>query len=1130
VGFDAAACRRSEALSPLGRLLVKPDFIDNRDGNTLHRALLQYLAAQRESGDPVEDLWIASAYFNPEGLELLADETQHVPRIRLLLGAEPTPEPLRHVRKPGDPDEPEFTRHEVQLALLRLVEGLRRDRNWLPFTQHSVTAVRRLIEFLRSGRVEVRRYTQHFLHAKAFIFRANSRGFVSGSSNLTRAGLRSNLELNLGHYDVPMVEKVDSWFQELWDEAEAFDLAAIYEHLLDEFTPYQIYLKILFTLYGSELEEEEEPSGELGLTNFQRHGVWRAQRILERCGGVLIADSVGLGKTFIAGDLIRRYRERRQRVLLITPAALRDGTWRRFLHRHQLMVDMVSFEELAADRQLGGAHEKLASPIEEYALVVVDEAHHYRNPDAPARAGVLRRLLSGPRRDLVLLTATPVNNSLWDLYHLLRFFIKQDAFLADRGILSMRRRFEEAMRVEPGQLSPDMLYPVIDATTVKRTRQFVKKHYENDSIRGPDGRLVPIRFPKPVASTLDYDFDDVLPGFFDRFEADLMPGNHVPPRLTMARYQPERYPRGNPIEAEDTALVGLLRSSLLKRFESSTHAFMRTCRRMVFQHEAFLKALDRGYVTTTELLREWSAADDEEDFEEFLEGHDGAADAAQFDLVTLRRDVENDLEIFRDYVRLTENIRADRDPKLARLVIELIAIADEADREGLDSLDKRQLRKVLVFSQYAETIDWIQSFVADQVHRLPQLTPFAGRLIAVAGSTGGDDGRREAAIFGFAPISSGAPPGLDGDLYDLLLSSDVLAEGVNLQQCRNIINYDLPWNPMRLVQRHGRVDRIGSPHKAVYLRTFFPERGLDRLLRLEERIRYKLAQAAASVGLDGAPIVGAPVREASFTETREEIERLRREETEIFERGGTRSAAQTGEEYRQELRKALARMRDEIEAIPWKAGSGMRKGTRSGHAFAAMVDERVYLRFVPLLESEPVDSEEGAVLRMIEATPETPTHLTDTMRDLAFPAWDRARQSIYAAWMHETDPANLQPRLRPLNRQIANHLRETPPDVLDEPALHRVLDAVESPWSRREETALRSVYEHPYATAIERSNALLAEVRRLGIEPFKAPEPLPPIADADIHLVAWLAIEADSDAGPRFELGDRQGIEAAGLI
>src|SRR5436190_2209872 len=135
-------------------------------------------------------------------------------------------------------------------------------------------------------------------------FRTASGGLVTGSSNLTYAGLRKNLELNLGHFDVPAVPRVEVWFDELWENAELFDLAAIYDRLMAEFPPYLIYLRVLFALYGEELAEEEREEGHIPLTTFQQHGVWRAMRILKKCGGVLIADGVGLGKTFLAGALI----------------------------------------------------------------------------------------------------------------------------------------------------------------------------------------------------------------------------------------------------------------------------------------------------------------------------------------------------------------------------------------------------------------------------------------------------------------------------------------------------------------------------------------------------------------------------------------------------------------------------------------------------------------------------------------------------------------------------------------------------------------------------------------------------------------------------------------------------------
>ena len=451
--------------------------------------------------------------------------------------------------------------------------------------------------------------------------------------------------------------QVEEWFESLWRDAVPFDLAAIYAELLAEISPYLVYLKVLWHLYHTELEDEERETGRIPITTFQKHGVWRARKILAKYGGVMVADGVGLGKTYTAGEIIRDYRDRRQRVLLICPASLRDTTWARFLNDHQLLVECLSYEELANDAQLGGEHSHLQNHLDDYSLVVVDEAHNYRNPDTSKRAAILRRLLAGRRRDLLLLTATPVNNSLWDLYHLLRFFMKQDAWLSDRGVLSIRERFEHAMRQDPFNLSPDLLYPIIDATTVKRTRRFIKKYYASDMIRGPDGLMAPIRFPRPVASSIGYDLDAELPGFFARLEEILMPEDGHP-LLRMARYQPERYLAGTGAAGEDTALVGLIRSALLKRFESSAEAFRRTVGRMIDEHEGFLQALRRGWIVRKEFFRELSAAEDEGDIEEILEASEHAEEASAFDVSRLEADVLSDLALLREMATETAKVSA----------------------------------------------------------------------------------------------------------------------------------------------------------------------------------------------------------------------------------------------------------------------------------------------------------------------------------------------------------------------------------------------------------------------------------------------------------------------------------------
>ena len=1113
-------------------MTARSDFIDNRDGNTLARALsviLDVSAGQgvAESGASPEEVRIATAFFSPTGFARIADSLQTVPAVRLLIGADLAFSAMKERKRLNETPEA-FEQRRLCIGLRHVEDELHRDRDHLPFTPANARLLGKLIAALRAGNMEVRRYEKAFLHAKAYIITtsgdAYSRpgGIIVGSSNLTGAGLTRNLELNLGCYERPVVEQAKQWFEDLWAEAEPYDLALIFKSMLEPYRPWDVFIRVLWHLYGEEVEEDTAADDNLPLTSFQKHGVARALRLIEETGGVIVADEVGLGKTFIAGEILQRYHSRRQRVLLICPAALRDSTWKRFLTTHQLFVECLSFEQLASDVQLcaprgtTAGHAQLQRPLAEYQLVIVDEAHNYRNPDAPTRAGTLRRLMFGQKRELLLLTATPVNNSLWDLYHLLRFFLRQDTHLVGRGILSIRERFERAMREDPSSLSPDVLYPVIDATTVKRTRQFVKKHYANDTITGPEGNPLPIVFPRPMALSVRYQLDDLLPGFFDYLERALNPDDGE--SIVFARYMPQTYllHRDNEEDARARALVGLLRSGLLKRFESSVCAFRQTVQKMVYEHGVFLEALDAGYVVTTAFMKELSA-DDDAVFEDVLGQTQHQDDSARYDAPGLRAAVKRDRAILQDLAERVAVVTPDRDPKLEALADALVRIAEQAECEATDDSDERQKRKVLVFSFFEDTVAWIRDYLKNTVRERSALRPYCSRVAVVSGSDELGEVSRQAAVQGFAPVSMEAPKGTE-DRYDLLITTDVLAEGVNLQQCRHIINFDLPWNPMRLVQRHGRIDRIGSPHSRVFMRTIFPVDRLDRLLNLEQRILDKLAMAAASVGV-AAPIEGAAHGAQVFTETREEIEKLLADDSSLYERGGTAGAAQTGEEYRQTLRKALAEDRERILRIPWKSGSGMVAGRRRGVFFCAVVGsksdfERTFLRFVaagddwrPRTDENAIEDETGTCLRLIECTPDTPLWYPDMLRERVYDFWEAARDNILAAWMRETDPANLQPAVRPLNHRVAGFIRaNVPPDMKDED-MKRALDILESPWPRREEIILRGWFEDGKHQGHTAARFLVEQIIKTGLEPAKPPLPLPPIAPEDIDLLCWIGIE-----------------------
>ncbi len=1113
-------------------MTTRPDFIDNRNGNDLARALGNILnvKADREAAEsnaPLEEVCIATAFFSPTGFGLIADRLQSVPAVRLLIGADFSVNAAGGRKKP-DETPAAFEQRRMASGLRRMDDALRQERDHLRFTLANAHALGKLVAALRAGNMEVRRYEKSFMHAKAYIFAASDGAYgkpsvIVGSSNLTGAGLTQNLELNLARYERPVVAQAKQWFDDLWNEAEPYDLAAIFETALEPRKPWEIFVRTLWQLYGKEVEEDQATDDNLPLTSFQKHGAARALRLIEELGGVIVADEVGLGKTFIAGEILQLYRSRHQRALLICPASLRDSTWKRFLNNYQLFAECLSFEQLAKAVRLrlpgtqnsGGM--QLQRPLEEYQLVIVDEAHNYRNPDAPTRAGTLRRLMFGQKRDLLLLTATPVNNSLWDLYHLLRFFLRQDTHLAGRGILSIRERFDHAMREDPSSLSPDVLYPVIDATTVKRTRQFVKKHYANDTISGPDGIPRPIVFPQPTALSVRYNLDDLLPGFFDRLERALDPNDSG--SILFARYMPQVYllEQDNEENARASTLAGLLRSGLLKRFESSAYAFRRTVRKMMREHDLFLDALDAGYVVTTAFMKELSA-DDDAVFEDVLGRTEHQNDAMLYDTECLRAAVERDRLILRELAERAETITPVRDTKLQALANALAEIAEQTEREASDAYDETQKRKVLVFSFFEDTVKWIYDYLESEIKRREALRPYRCRVAVVSGSDSLGPVSREAAVLGFAPASMEAPAGKNDDRYDILITTDILAEGVNLQQCRNIINFDMPWNPMRLVQRHGRIDRIGSPYRRVFMRTIFPVDRLDRLLKLEKRILDKLAMAAASVGV-AAPIEGGAYGAQVFTETREEIEKLLANDPSLYERGGTAGAAQTGEEYRQTLRKALAEDRERILRMPWKSGSGMTAGARRGVFFCAVIAressfERTCLRFVaaaddwsPLTDENTIQDEVGACLRLVECTPDTPTWYPDALRERVYDFWEAARDHILTAWMRETDPANLQPAIRRLNHRVAGFIRANVPLGMGEERVMRALDILESPWPRREETMLRGWFETSGHKGQTLSRFLVERIIETGLEPAEPPLPLPPISLEDIELLCWIGIE-----------------------
>lgn len=1098
-------------------------------------------------------LAISTAYFNPSGFSLVARSLRQAGPTRLLLGAEPTLEATR-VRRLATRRARRQIHPALEAALKGHVRAIEEDRNLLGFNADADGCAHDLVEWLRSTtaddapRVEVRRFTNGFMHGKCFVLEVPvGKGVLAGSSNFTYAGLAENRELNLGQYEPATVDTVLEWFDELWKQSEAYDLAALYEARWQPHDPRLIFYRMLWELYGADVlrEMEERDASDLNLTDFQRDGVWRARRILESLSGVVVADEVGLGKTYIAAEIIHEaIVKNRQKVLVVCPAALRQ-MWQDFLRDHNLMTPVVSFDELVLNEGTAGTAGSPLQDLDAYAVVIVDEAHALRNPST-ARADAIRALLEGESpKKLVLMTATPVNNSLSDIYTLISYFVTNDAAFSDGGILSLKGYFDAAQSRNPDDLSPEHLFDVMDKIAVRRTREFVKAHYAGDRIFY-NGEWREIRFPKPRVRRVDYSLEQVLPGFFgelacalgaksDALDAVILdePGEV----LSFARYVPSHFLRravvqqrletGEEWEGEqyERQNAGLLRSGLLKRFESSGYAFQRTVAKMAASHDAFLGALDQGWVITGDALQQRIASDSDE-IGAFIESLDEAladrhvAGVDNYDLAALRAAVEADRVLLLELGEKAKAADGKADPKVAALVEQLVAIVEQAEKDGATEHLRRDNRKVLVFSYFADTVEYLEGELRQAITHDDRLAAYRTRI---ATATGSDKGRQASVIAGFAPRTAGGEN--DEDLFDLVITTDVLAEGVNLQQARHIINYDLPWNPMRLVQRYGRIDRIGSDHAEVFIRVFFPTSELDEMLSLEARLQTKIKRAAAAVGVREV-LPGVREVQVNLTESRDEIERLKAEDASLFENGG--ASALSGEEYRRRLEDFIKQPGHEelLRALPWGVGAAFEKSSVAEPSiiFCAHIAgaDDPWFRYVPLDDSLGVQTEEdpetGETRARVssetlaclsradtgDAEPLPENVITDDIYAAAFAAWEVAQRDIVDRWNYLTDPANLRPKTPAAMREAVQLVRASG-GHLGEHA-DKLVDKLDAPHSPRIQRAVRAVLTTEDASSRQKVDALDELAKRMNLQEYKAPEPREPITEEDVHVVAWTAV------------------------
>lgn len=1020
---------------------------------------------------------IATGYFNAGGFAAIADALEAAPGVRILLGAEPESFETvdRLEREDGAPSR----------RIGALESGLSAGRDLLPFARATDAELQRLLDFLARPTTEVRIYRERFLHGKAFVFGQDA-AVIAGSANFTRAGLLSNYELDLGHFDPDKVRKVSEWFEELWAGAELFDLASIYQARFAEYEPYRIYLRMLYEYYGAETEAEGEAARiltSLRLAEFQRLGSLRAERILDEWSGALIADGVGLGKTYVAGGIIEHYaRDRGEHVLVVCPAALRS-MWDRFRVKHGLAINVISYAELASDKNVGeGERDSLKVPPRYYRLVVADEAHMLRSPDTGYYRAMRRLMQRSPEAHLLLLTATPVNNSIRDLYHEVLLFARNDAHFARAGIASLSELFTRAERTPVEDLDPSLLFPLLDAMAVRRPRAFIRREFPDATIEGPDGPI-PIVFPTPHLQRVGYDLDALHPGLFERAAHAIETG------LTLARYRASSYaldPSTFAVEEKrQEVLAGLLRSQMLKRFESSIEAFRVTARKIAKATRSLSSFISERGMVPIDAFDPFALDPDSLPDEDLAESGDFAP-ADQFDVERLQRDLHADSTLLDSLVAETAAIQPEDDPKLDAL-IEILAAAGRCAGNS---------RKTLIFTTFADTLDYIQSHLEGEIERDPDLSYLRERMAFGTRTLSADE--RVALAAGFAPHSMRPDDESAEDRFDLLVSTDVLSEGQNLQQCGRVVNYDLPWNPMRIAQRNGRIDRIGSPHKTIEISCFFPDAELDRLLGLEHRLLRKIAHANAAVGA-GAILPGLAEIEHAFADDEKAIRKLYEEDTSIID-ALDEDDAYLGEVFREELRRALLHeAREQYERLPWGAGSGFSADgpTRIVYLARLGTKKRGRSELVAYTVPDAVADDRLRALRDAKCSPTTPRHYPDGLRDAAIDGWDRVRAELLTRYSAERDPRARQTRL-PKSQRIAVALLQR--DGSEE--AFAAAETLTVPWPIDVQRSLRAILDDPGSADTAKVRSLVEFVSTRGLT-APAAEATPELGIDDIHLVCY---------------------------
>ena len=675
------------------------------------------------------------------------------------------------------------------------------------------------------------------------------------------------------------------WFTHLWNALPASadckeSLLALLSELTIRREPSLIYSLTLYHLFkdrGDELDEDKIVKSATGIRNtvvwkklfkFQRDGVIGAIDKLERLGGCIIADSVGLGKTFEALAIIKYYELRNDRVLVLVPKRLRDN-WtlykandrRNILATDRLNYDVLNHTDLSRDDGKSGDIDLSHVNWGNYDLVVIDESHNFRNKASlKSRETRYDRLMrkiikEGVKTRVLMLSATPVNNRLADLKNQIAFVTEgDDTDMFDHGITSIEAtvrkaqlQFNRWLASEEADRTPPRLiemlgfdyFKLLDLLTIARSRKHIEKYYGTAETGAFPERLKPINYKPDVDRAGEF--------------SSIREINNEIRRLTLAAYAPLRYVLPHKQAAYDAkystqirggesffrqvdreeSLIHLLRVNVLKRMESAVPSFALTVKRQLTDVEATLAKIEAHEESVDEIEIEDVDLDDPS-FESLLVGRKVKVLVQDVDLVRWRQDLTEDRNRLATLYSAAHQVGASRDAKLAQLREIITAKVSHPLNPGN--------RKVIVFTAFADTAKYLYAELASWA--LSELGLHSA-LVTGAGynQTTLPHLRKDLAsiLTAFSPRSKERPEDLaaEGDI-DLLIATDCISEGQNLQDCDFLVNYDIHWNPVRIIQRFGRIDRIGSTNARIQLVNFWPNIELEEYINLEQRVSGRM--------------------------------------------------------------------------------------------------------------------------------------------------------------------------------------------------------------------------------------------------------------------------------------------------